>query len=350
MRQIHLEGETIKISERDFHRLVGDLIGAVYLPTKYLHGSCASGFPDVSEEWKLSLQKELGQLQAFIPQIDDQELRELLHSLEILTRKVEELNAQFVELTANFFALPIPRTRQERQELTQRMNEYKLPRNDYWANQPEYLSWNPIWANQPEYRQLVERSEQVFDEWERIKMQIYHRQVSLILAIDSNTENAHPTSPDSKKRLAKLRNWDEGIVVEDVEFGDEQAKDLVDMAVEEPDPKKASKLLHQALSYGHTGIQASKAYLELGARSEDLGDTVRAISYYTKSIEAYKEPLPMALYWRGKLYYQQKRWDEARNDFGRALSLGLFSPEHEWAQMYLSKLNHLIDEEGEPDE
>jgi tetratricopeptide (TPR) repeat protein len=350
MRQIHLQGETIEISERDFHRLIGDVVGGVYLPTKHLHGSRASGFPDVSDGWKPSLQKELEQLEALISQVDDQELCEMLRSLESQTRKVEELNTQFVELVAKFFALPVPQTQKERQELTQRMNEYKLPENEYRANQPEYLSWNPVWVSQPEYRQLVKQSQQVFDEWERIKMRIHHKQVYLILAIDSNTESAQPTPPDSRKRLAQLRNWDDGIVVEDVEFGDERAKDLVDMAVEESSPKRAIKLLHQALSYGHTGIQASKAYLELGARYEDLDDTAQAISYYTKSIEAYREPLPMALYWRAKLYYQQKRWVEARNDFERASSLGLFSPEREWTQMYLSKLSHLTDEEDKPDE
>src|SRR5262245_38769250 len=67
--------------------------------------------------------------------------------------------------------------------------------------------------------------------------------------------------------------------------GTQRAKDLVDQADAEPDPKRAIKLLQRALKGGRTGIQAGKAYQSLGSRYEELGDSKRAIEYYTKAIE-----------------------------------------------------------------
>jgi tetratricopeptide (TPR) repeat protein len=93
------------------------------------------------------------------------------------------------------------------------------------------------------------------------------------------------------------------------------------------------------LQHGKTGIPASSAYMHLGARYSDQGETTKAIAYYTKSIEASKIPNAYAIYWRGELYYQQEVWHKALGNFERAAAIGLLSPEYEQAQEYLRELH-----------
>jgi tetratricopeptide (TPR) repeat protein len=119
--------------------------------------------------------------------------------------------------------------------------------------------------------------------------------------------------------------------------GAQRAKDLVDQADAEPDPKRAIKLLQRALKDGGTGIQAGKAYQSLGSRYEELGDSKRAIECYTKAIEG-GVPNAFSYFWRGQLYFQRGERDSAQRDFEQALALGLSSPEHETAEEYLEQL------------
>jgi tetratricopeptide (TPR) repeat protein len=91
-------------------------------------------------------------------------------------------------------------------------------------------------------------------------------------------------------------------------LGDQRAKDLIDKNEGERDPRRAIRRLHRALRYGRSSIQAMKAYLDLGMYYEQLGNTHRAITYYTRAIDLGPSldipPLP-ELYWRGLLYYQR---------------------------------------------
>jgi tetratricopeptide (TPR) repeat protein len=66
------------------------------------------------------------------------------------------------------------------------------------------------------------------------------------------------------------------------DVGDQRAKDLIDQSYGEYDSKRAIALLHRALRYGRTTIQAHKAYSELGSRYESRGNISRAIMYYTR--------------------------------------------------------------------
>jgi tetratricopeptide (TPR) repeat protein len=105
-------------------------------------------------------------------------------------------------------------------------------------------------------------------------------------------------------------------------------------------PKKAIKLLQKALTFGTRGIQASKAYFGLGMRYEDMGNIELAIENYSKAIEAYKS-FGMVHFWRGRLYYKQQNWIEARADFEKALS---FSVENGPSSV---KLNHFVRQEND---
>ncbi len=95
------------------------------------------------------------------------------------------------------------------------------------------------------------------------------------------------------------------------------------------------------MTYGETGIQASKAFVVLGMRYEQLGEFDLAIENYSKSLEAYQQPYGMTYFWQGKLYYQQQKWEAARDDFTKALSLEeqLLSPEKEETKQLLQDLN-----------
>ncbi len=79
----------------------------------------------------------------------------------------------------------------------------------------------------------------------------------------------------------------------------------------------------------------------LGMRYEQLGEFDLAIENYSKSLEAYQQPYGMTYFWQGKLYYQQQKWEAARDDFAKALSLEeqLLSPEKEETKQLLQDLN-----------
>jgi tetratricopeptide (TPR) repeat protein len=132
-----------------------------------------------------------------------------------------------------------------------------------------------------------------------------------------------------------------------IEFGDQRAKDLIDLATEQPDPRRAIELLRRALQYGETGIQAGKAYGELGGRYADVGDSAQAIACYTRAIEV-GIPNPYDLFWRGRLHYQLGDWEPARRDFKQALGMEHFwSPEREEAEAYLLEMHEQSASQGD---
>jgi tetratricopeptide (TPR) repeat protein len=122
----------------------------------------------------------------------------------------------------------------------------------------------------------------------------------------------------------------------------QEVDDLIDATAEDPDPARAVKRMQEAISSGLPQAQAARAYQVLGTRYEDLGSSEKAIECYTKSIEMYPNN-PIVLFWRGELLFRQGRYDDAKVDFERALSLpplaGLFSPELEQAREYLAQIN-----------
>lgn len=129
------------------------------------------------------------------------------------------------------------------------------------------------------------------------------------------------------------------------EFADEErAKQLIDKNEGETDPRRAIRRLHRALRYGRESIQASKAFRDLGMYHEELGNTSRAIFYYTQAIELGQAldllPIP-DLYWRGQMYAQGGNVKLARADFEQALALDepltLFPEEREFAQRFLAE-------------
>ena len=131
--------------------------------------------------------------------------------------------------------------------------------------------------------------------------------------------------------------------MEQDEFGDQEAKDRID-AAESVGPSEALILLEKALAFGHTGIQASKAFLRIGLIYEDMGNRPEAIRYYTKSIEAWRHEAPEAivLFWRGKLYLDEELLELAQTDLAMALKTGLVIPERDQAQRYLAEIALLL--------
>ena len=150
-------------------------------------------------------------------------------------------------------------------------------------------------------------------------------------------------APEINRRLMQTYSHLSHFIVSDEEFGDERAKDLIDRAIMQSNPKRAIELFQRALNFGQKGIQASKAYIGLGMQHEDRGNIDQAIEYYTQAIEAWK-PTSLLHFWRGRLYARQKRWDEARHDLESALSFSsegrLRSPEYEQAKELLDRIVH----------
>jgi tetratricopeptide (TPR) repeat protein len=240
-------------------------------------------------------------LQELIPYVPDEEILGVCQALVKRRQLLDDTNDQLGRALTEFLGLSAPRTVEGFRALGQRIDDYRLEHG-------------PAWVGEAEIEPLILKLKDLFVEIKSLEYELGAR--------------LQPWQSELGSRLQLSRE----------EIGDERAKDLVDMAIEEPDTDTAILLLKKALQYGETGLQASSAYMELGGRYSDLGETEKAIEHYTKSFEAYKEPNAFALYWRGELYYQQEEWDKARSDFERAVAIGLYSPEYEQAQEYLSEL------------
>jgi tetratricopeptide (TPR) repeat protein len=355
MRRIQFEDQTLEMSERDFLILLRNVADGVYVHIKLSYSRQINGFPSVSGLNSL-IQKKLDQQQTLIAQIEDEELRELFLKLDLQVRKFGELDHQIIAIIAKFLNQPAPQTQRESRKFLRNINKASSKRG-------------PIWAIQPEYQQLTEQSKQAFAETDEVKAQIDDRLTHLISTIPDETSDAQTddiaqattSMPTHQKRLIRPRGWDpqtekpQQITAQfdkdqqpkkeadiPVELGDQRAHDLIDEADEEFDTQRAIRLLRGALRFGHTGIQASKAYAALAMRYEDLGDKAKAIEYYTKALEAW-HPSAIDLFWRGELYYQLGQWDNARSDFEKALAFSaedsLVSPEREQAKGYLVELD-----------
>jgi tetratricopeptide (TPR) repeat protein len=236
-------------------------------------------------------------LQELMPYVEDHEIVEVSRSLVMQRQLLDDINDELGRALADFLGLPSPSTERDFEQLRRQVNDFRRKHG-------------PAWASRAAIRPLIEQLKEVFIELKSLEFEL----------------------------VARLQPCYEPLVPSPDEMGDVRADDLVNQAMEEPDADRAIRLLKKALRYGKTGMQASKAYLELGGRYTDKGDVNRAIANYTKSIEAWRDPNSFALYWRGELYFRQEQWDKARGDFEQALAIGLYSPEYERAQEYLSEL------------
>jgi tetratricopeptide (TPR) repeat protein len=237
-------------------------------------------------------------LEELAPYVPDEEILEVCQTLVKRRQLLDDINDQLGRALTEFLGASAPSTVEGLRELGQQVDDYRLEHGPAWVS---------VAAIQP----LILQLKDLFVEIRSLEFELTARLQQYVV---------------------------EPIAVIPEEIGDERAKDLVDMSIGEPDTDTAILLLKKALQYGETGLQASSAYMELGGRYSDLGETEKAIEHYTKSFEAYKHPNAFALYWRGELYYQQEEWDKARSDFERAVAIGLYSPEYEQAQEYLSEL------------
>lgn len=216
------------------------------------------------------------------------------HSYE----KSSVLNERWVRELFNFFNLAMPHTFQEWAAFRQTIDVHRAAYGASWMSLPVHQ------ALAAEMQQLVAALNQVKLQFDRRLKEVYGH-----------------------------------LLVTEEMFGDQRAKTLIDMTEGAFKPEDAIPLLEMALEYGQSGIQASKAYLGLGMRYEELGELELAIENYTSSMDAYK-PFSIALFWRGRLYFEQGKWEEARADFEQAISFeDLFSPEREEAEQFLAELD-----------
>ncbi|MCA9953400.1 MAG: tetratricopeptide repeat protein [Anaerolineales bacterium] len=248
---------------------------------------------------------------SFSPHIADSKLRELVDSLQSKSQKLDYLNEQGAVLLADFFDDPNPQTMQKREQerFARRIDKHRKKRG-------------PTWKDETNCQTLIGEMDSIITEIDQ-----------LCLEIDRLMPQVYPVTYNAYGHVLN----------KDVDIGDQRASDLIDKA-DAAYSKRAIKLLQKALTYGTRGIQASKAYFGLGMRYEDMGNIELAIENYSKAIQAYKS-FGMVHFWRGRLYYQQQKWIEARADFEKALSFsvenGLPSPEKEEARRYLEELSKL---------
>lgn len=269
-----------------------------YVYTSYLFFKSDKFNVDFPDTWLPY--KGMPQRSILTSQIANGQLRQMIEMLVEKLERAYALNERWTRELLYFFDLPIPTTLKEWEKFRKVIDM-------------ERVAQGATWMSRPECQVLAIEMEQVLAEINQLLPSI-HQQMAEVYG---------------------------DLFFEEEEFGTQEAKDLIDIANGEPDVQKAIKLLEQALAYGEMGIQASKAYMELGMRYEDLGEIGKAIEHYTKSLTAWK-PFGLGYFWRGRLFYTQGQWEDARSDFEQALTFapkgGLPSPEREEAAEYLAKL------------
>jgi hypothetical protein len=290
-----------------FESPINDIIQSIHTMSKALYFSQSIGFPDILQTaLRPSLMKGIEIQKTFTLQIKDQQANKSLASFGQHLQELVDLDEQMVRQLAKLNDLDLGERgrvqlcRRVIQQTQQSIRAYEFP---------------PSWVRDPEYQSLLQKA------------------ASVMSAITEAQEQV------AAWRLAAMQEV----------IGDQRAKDLVDQAIEYLgfDPQYPIKLLHRALKYGQTGIQASGAYQELGSRYAGLGDYTKAIEYYTKSMEAWR-PNAITLFWRGELYYQRGELEKAQVDFEAALGFSaryerLTSPEREKAEHYLVELRQALE-------
>jgi tetratricopeptide (TPR) repeat protein len=361
MYQIYFEGQIIKVSRLQFLNLLSWQADLIYTAAKSFCTSHNSGFADIDGQLDYWIRTSLDNLQTLTPQIDDEELHKMFYAVYTLSQRIYERDSQVMAAMAKVVKLPLPQTKEDRKKLTRKLGKYE--------------GFGPAWvAAEPElFRQLAIAAQEDRVVLDKLKQQIDERLDQLLAAMPQASEElqaptvikAAATLPTHLRKLIRPYNWDlaqeihsrqsveqidhiqeakeEADILE--ELGDQRAKDLIDRAEAEFDTERAIRLLRGALRFGHTGIQASKAYLYLAMRYEDLDNKAKAVECYTKAMEAWR-PSALMLFWRGMLYYQLDQWVEARNDLEHALTFpqeaGLGPSERELAERYRVELTEFF--------
>lgn len=346
MCRVYFDDYTIETSEKKFLYLLESIAGSTHAFALHF-GSGVAGFPDITGNIK-KLWRDRGNdhIQTILSQIDDKELHDLFSSLGKQIQKLYELDNQLIATIATFFDLPTPQTQAEYRKVARLTNKYN----------------GAIWVNEPEYQQIAHQMRDAIEAADEIKQQIDNKvQAFLSIVQDVEVEDviiSHPTNQEIVQTDVEIDLSDEvldqlaeELIGNEAEFvawqltDEEQlAKDLIDGIEGELDRVRAIQMLHLALRYQPTGIQASKAYMALGIKYEELKQLRKAIDCYTKALEV-DNPNARLFLWRGQLYYKLGEWDKSQDDFEQALSfqasllgVGLFEDEQESANEYLSKL------------
>jgi tetratricopeptide (TPR) repeat protein len=237
-------------------------------------------------------------IQSLLPYVEA-DIRDFCQAWLTQILALEALNQEWAEALARYFNLASPKSEQDYQTLRDQVEAYRKEKG-------------AAWVSVPEFEPLVSRLQRIVAEMR----QLLPRLTELLQSSYSQI------SPDDWQALA----------------GNQQVEDRIEAARGQPSHKRAIKMLNRALQDSPTGMQASEIYMELGFRYGELGEIEQAIENYTKSIDEGKLPNPLVYYWRGELYYRQKEWDKAVHDFEQAVALGVYSPEREQAQQYITEL------------
>ena len=358
MRHIYYLEQIIEVSDYQFLKLLEGEVEGAYTMANALCNSQVSTFVEMGDGLERGTQISLDNLRTIIPQIDDENIKQMLQTLYRLTEGIYERNRSMVNMLAKLVNLPPPENKQDWRKVKRKLRKYD--------------GYGPVWVQEePEFfEQIHQAVRQDRTKLEEVVQQAKRYLEQLISMIPDDIRDKQAYSivqasaemPTHLQRLIRSQDWSspeeqtqqtteqsdisqqlakEADILE--ELGDQRAKDLIDEAVEEAvDAQHAIRLLQGALRFGHTGIQASKAYLALAMRYEDLDNKAKAIECYTKAMEAW-HPSATIFFWRGELYYQLEQWDKARNDFEQALAFSetesLISPEREQAEKYLIELD-----------
>lgn len=284
--------------------LLGSMTGAVLFVEHSYQFFTSNQFKAYSPTWSPWIERDaVERLNTCLTQITDEPLQSMIVTFAATLKEVDLLNGQWLERLAQYFNTPLPKTEQEMNKLCQKISRHRKKSGAFWIQEQQFQ------ALAEDTRKLIPQIQDLAQKIEQRVMHVYSH-----------------LSP---------------FIVSDEEFGDQRASDLIDEAESLFDPRQAIKLLQKALRYGKTGIQASKAYMGLGLRYEDLGDTTQAIKHYTQALEAWR-PSSIVHFWRGRLYYSQEQWEKAREDFERALAFSpegaLFASERKEAEQYLAEI------------
>lgn len=305
------------------------------------------GFPDLLNVATPEQKESLERLTRGISEIDDPTLQQLLLSLEEQVNRLWELEDRLIDIVTSFLQVQRPRSKVERRRLQRRINRM-------W-HKPDHLSWK----GQPEYQKLAGQSVEAWSVVGKVKPLIDNRVAYLEALVEGSQEKSNearsvPTSNAPSDRLIRPRGWITPQLQErlpsarTVSDFDQRVEDIINESIEETDPREAIKRLRYALRIDPSGALVSLVYAHLAMKHKELENLGWAIRYYSKAVAATTQPWPIIHFWRGQLYFQKRRWHEARRDLQEALKIpgeegGILSPEYEQALEYLEKLDQLTE-------
>jgi tetratricopeptide (TPR) repeat protein len=295
--------------QAQLHNLLA-LSDEVFTFIKSLHVNQLRGIPSL---WEIQTARQdvRSKLEAAPPAITDSELRRSFQTLAALEQRLYKIDKELLEVVADFLGVPVPQSEVEFQNFREEIKKHvRINRESKW------LLTSP-------YEKLLKKAHNLFLRVEVVNGNFFWRVKQL-------------TAPNAVDELG-MSDYEPYLNAKAMRRG-EKLGSRIKSASDDENIERGIRRLHKILQRQDLAeSETALVYGKLCGKYEAVGDLQKAIEYATKAIEA-GEPFGMPYFCRGRLYYEQQQWVNAKADLEVALAEALPLSEQVKAKQYLAEI------------